>query len=150
MMQEQDIIKLSNGKDLHIGHADFQHALDLKDAIFKELADQKIDIPGVKDLNFNELSKAELTPVLLETIIKSVLNLDSSKEITRSVFECLKRCTYNKEKITHDTFNDIEIRKFYMQIKYEVIKKNILPFFQNLASLSEKVMGAVKEMGSQK
>ena len=46
-MSEMEVIKLSNGKELRLCFADFSVALDLKDAILKELAAQNIDIKAV-------------------------------------------------------------------------------------------------------
>lgn len=122
----------SNGVDVVINAAPFQDAIDLKDAIFDEIKSAGIDLSGF-DLKKVDLNK-EVNGDLLSMIVKSALSVDSSKKVFKAVFKCLGRCTYNHEKITPNTFEEVEAREVYYEIVIACVKENLAPFIKGLAS----------------
>lgn len=82
----------------------------------------------------------------LKDMFLSCLTSHSLKE---AILACLKRCTYNKQRITSwDIFDDIKAREDYLPVCWEVCKFNLAPFTRNLfAKLS---MFANKNTVSQK
>lgn len=118
-----------SGVTVVINPAKLKVATALKNAIFREIGKSGIKLPPDKiDL------KTEITGELVETIVQPILLLDSSPEVEKAIFDCLIFCTYDHEKITYDTFEDIEARADYYEVVIECIKDNLMPFFKNLVS----------------
>lgn len=118
--------KAASGADVMITAAPFQDAMALKNAIAKELAktDLKLDIKKL-DLNAN---------IDLNAIIGAVLVIDSSEAFNVALQKCLIRCTYNKQKVTYETFEPEAARGDYYEIVAACLKANLQPFFKGLNS----------------
>ena len=57
-----------------------------------------------------------------------------------AILACLKRCTYNKQRITSwDIFDDINAREDYLAVCWEVVKFNLTPFTKSLISKFNEV-----------
>ena len=70
-----------------------------------------------------------------ETGISSIfLALDSSPEVFKCLFECLKKSTYNDVKITMETFDKDDARQDLYEVFFYCLKVNIYPFFKPLLS----------------
>jgi hypothetical protein len=69
-----------------------------------------------------------------------LLKLFVDPEVDKLLWECLQRCTYNKEKITKETFNDSKAKPNYYPIKCACLHKNIAPFMTALSSLLASLM----------
>ena len=69
-----------------------------------------------------------------------MLTLLGSPRIEAAFFECAKTCTLDVkgpvEKITRETFEPAEARRDLIPIALEVMKENLLPFFEDLFSTS--------------
>lgn len=127
----------TSGAKVHVRVAPFKDSMALKNAITKELSTKGIDLSTLtfKDENGKDKKIGDIdTKELLSPIVNSVLALDSSDEVYRAVFKCLERCTYNGEKITENTFEDVEARGDYYEILLSCLKENIFPFFGGLRS----------------
>ena len=112
-----------NGAEIVINEADFISSLKLKNAVLKAIKESGVDIAKI------DLEK--ITIASLEPIIAIVLSADTSDDVQKAVFKCLLRCTYNKEKITEDTFKPTVARKDYYEIVIACLKENLSPFFES-------------------
>lgn len=130
-----------NGAVIKIDCASFDNAMSLKNSIVKELASSGIDI---KAFEFNSIAQMEINPELVSSVIKSVLFVDCSVSFNDALFKCMERCTYNKEKITKATFEEVEARENYYLVAFEVIKENISPFFKGAVSGIKAIMQTMK------
>lgn len=89
-----------------------------------------------------EVKKAglELKPEMLEedltSLFDGLLQLIGSEELFQCVLECAKTCTYDMGngalKIEHGTFEPAIARKDLVPVAMEVMKLNILPFFEGV------------------
>ena len=126
--------------------ADFKSAMELKDAIGRELANSKIKI------DINSLGSIMDTDLDIMSIAGIVGQLDSSTEIQDAIFKCLIRCTYREEKITKDLFEDVSMRKHYYPMIWECIKVNLSPFYEGVRSELSKnprIQGALATLQGQ-
>lgn len=68
----------------------------------------------------------------------------TSPAMEDAILSCLKRCTYNKQRITSwDIFDKEEARQDYLIVCWEVCKFNLAPFTK---SLFAKLSGLIKEI----
>lgn len=107
---------------VNVGALPAEVVFPLKAAIEREFVKSGIDLAKLK----NDASALTFIPL--------VLAADSSPEVHDALFNCLARCTYNSEKITIDTFNDIKAREDYYDIIAELLTVNIWPFFKRAFS----------------
>ena len=119
-----------NGSKADIKILPFQEAIELKNVLFKSIADSKISMNSLKGIQTDTL----ITIELIEPLVNSVLFVDSNPKFNEVLMKCLGRCLYNGVKITYQTFEEIESREHYYPIVIELIKVNIIPFFKGLAS----------------
>lgn len=111
-----------SGAKVIINQAPFRDAMALKNAIVSELAKNKIDISSLSaDTDVGGL-------------LSALMSVDASDVVYDKIMVCLSRCTYNGEKITEDTFEDVSARGDYYEVVIACLKENILPFFQGLLS----------------
>lgn len=54
--------------------------------------------------------------------------IESSPAVKKAVYKCLERCTYNGQKITKATFEDVTARQDYAEIVRSCIEVNQAPF----------------------
>lgn len=127
--------KGKNGKTIVINPADFASALELKNAIQAKL----------KLNNFESLKGADLLKLDAAPFFEILMALDSSKRVNKAIFSCLLRCTYDGEKITEKTFEDIKARDDYYEIIFNCVKENISPFFGGLTSVLTNLLGKTKD-----
>ena len=119
------------GVEVKINPANFALADKLRKQVVRELKNINIDIP---EKSLKNKPKSEI----INVIINSLLTLDASDELQSIIFQCLTNCTYNREKIIYDTFEDMDARGYYYQIIGGCLQVNLTPFFKNLfAELSE-------------
>ena len=117
-------IKVPSGAEVKLVYGGFQASMNLKKAISEALTSQ--GGLALKGLNKDaDLSEA----------IPLILAIDSSEKVHDCIFECLKKSTYNKEKITKDTFDENEdMIQDYYPIAIACIKRNIRPLSPSLFS----------------
>ena len=120
---------LNTGAVLIVRPAPFVDCLKLKNAIFKELSTQKMDIASL-DLQGTDLS----------AIFAPLMALDSSEEVNKAIFKVAQRSTYNGQKITLEIFEEEEAREDYYSVILEVLKVNLNPFKKGLVSSFEHLI----------
>lgn len=113
-------INLPSGAILEINLAPFADADKLNKSVAKELKSLKID----SQMEFED-------PNFIKDMVCAAI---SSDEIMAALWVCFKRCTYNGQKITVDSFESEEGRGDYFFICREVLVGNCLPFFKSLLS----------------
>lgn len=115
-------------ENLRITEASFELAFDLKDCFAEALLNIGINLDeGVLD--------GEVSEKGIETLVKSVLAVSSSKKVRNALFACCQTVLYGQDKVDRDFFMKVENRKLYYPIMIEVAKANISPFFEGLASM---------------
>lgn len=120
----------TSGAKVKINPADFRSAMALKSSIAKEISNSDFEVSGFnleKDINIADFAKL-------------ALSVDSSPAVYKALFDCLARCTYDGQKITEATFEDINARKDYYEIVIACLKENLLPFFNGLVSKLNTIM----------
>jgi len=118
-----------SGAKVKIVSSDFKEVISLKNAVTRELKNSGVNFANIDIQKFDILDSK-----ILNTILEAVLSLDSSDEVYKNVFVCLKRCLYNGQKITEDLFEDEAVREDYYQIVFETLKENLRPFFKGVVS----------------
>ena len=113
-----------SGAAVIINAASFETALNLKDAVEREVA----------------MSNMGLS-------LGTALMVDSSPAVRKALWECLVRCTYNNEKIVPATFNDQQKRGDYYDIAFACWKENCSPLVGPLFSLFAEY-GLVMKQGN--
>lgn len=124
-----------SGAKVRINPADFRDAMALKSAIAKEISKSDFD-----------LSAGSLTDKIdIADFAKIALAVDSSDAVYDCVFKCLVRCTYDGQKITEATFEDVNSRQDYYEIVIACLKENLLPFFGGLVSKLKPLLDKVNQ-----
>lgn len=118
-------VSLPSGAELEITLAPFLEGEKLFSATAECLKsvnfDGKIDIEELS-AGFNSLKDAFLACI-------------TSREMKDALLSCLKRCTYNGQRITSwDIFDDANARQDYLTVCWEVCKFNLAPFMKSLIS----------------
>ena len=114
----KEIITKGTGAKVKFSEVDFLTANKLKSILTKSAKNQ-----GYK------LSELDAE--------KTIEVLDCNKEVVDILFECLKRCSYDGEKITVDIFEDPKRWADYYEIMLTCLEVNYTPFFVNPSSLSK-------------
>lgn len=126
-----DIITKNSGKTVEIKPASFQDAINLKKAAAKCLYDAGI----VKNLDFQNIELESL----IDKIAELLFCAETSTEVEKALFDCLKSCYIEengiKNKITREIFDEKpELREDYYQIISRCAEENLRPFFKSLVS----------------
>lgn len=141
-------ITVSSGAEVKINVADWTSSKRLQKAINLAIKKSGVELSKVDIEQLFSGSKSEmLTSVksgALDSLLDLVLSVDSDDEVEKALFKCLERCTYNGEKITKDTFEDVEARGDYYEIVIHCLKENLAPFFRPLLSKLKKLAPSVK------
>jgi hypothetical protein len=127
--------KTQNGVSVMIAPADFKDVMGLKSAIAKELSGSNFSYTGGfnldKDIDFADFAKLALL-------------IDSSPLVYDKIFTCLARCTYDGQRITESTFEDIKAREDYYEIVIACLKENLAPFFKGLLSRLSPLLAKIQ------
>ncbi|MBQ0113345.1 MAG: hypothetical protein KBT03_09470 [Bacteroidales bacterium] len=107
-----------NGAKVVINPCSLFDAFKLKSEIQKALLKNNIKIEEVFE----------------KDIVSLFLALDSSEEIFKCMFACLKKSTYNDIKITEEVFEKEDARGDLYEVFFACLKVNIYPFFKPLLS----------------
>ena len=128
----QKKVSLPSGAELEITLAPFMEGERLFSATAECLKSVKID--GNMDVenfasNINSMKDAFLSCL-------------TSFDMKEAILACLKRCTYNKQRITSfEIFESVDARQDYLMVCWEVCKFNLAPFTKSLFS---KLSGLVE------
>lgn len=128
----QNKVSLPSGAELEMTLAPFMEGERLFTATAECLKSVKVDgNTDVQDLtsNINSLKDAFLTCL-------------TSQAMKDAILACLKRCTYNKQRITSwDVFDNVEARQDYLAVCWEVVRFNLSPFTKSLFSKLSGLIG---------
>lgn len=114
---DKEII-LKTGNKLTFQYAQFEVQMVLLNVATEEI--KKVDI-NATDSN-----------ALSSSLIKLVTIAMASNEMNSIFWRCANTCLYNGERITQKTFESIDARKDYLEIKYHIFKENLSIFFSSL------------------
>lgn len=135
-------VRVPSGAKVEIEEASLELALQIQDAIdavllpldlkfssvvksYYSLIEAKLE-RGEETTNSSELYSLDGAG---EILAKGFMAIKSSKRIRELVFEALKRCRYNDEKITMLTFDSGKSRGDYYPVFLKVLEVNVMPFF---------------------
>lgn len=123
-------VSLPSGAELEMTLAPFMEGERLFSATAECLKGVKVDgNTDVSDLTSN-----------LNSLKDMFLSCLTSQAMKEAILACLKRCTYNKQRITSwDIFDDIQAREDYLAVCWEVVKFNLTPFMKSLISKFNEV-----------
>ena len=121
-------IKLTNGKILNPMPSSFKKANRLKKIFLTEVTKEKLPI------SFTDLKK-ELKSEDIEKLIAFILNLDASEELENAILDCSDKSLIDGERISLEFFENVENWEILSEIKLELLKVNLLPFFKSLPML---------------
>lgn len=121
----QKKVSLPSGAELEITLAPFMEGERLFTATAECLKSVKVDgKTDVQDLTSN-----------INSLKDAFLSCLTSQDMKDAILVCLKRCTYNRKRITSwDVFDSIEARQDYLAVCWEVVKFNLTPFMKSLIS----------------
>ena len=121
----QKKVSLPSGAELEITLAPFMEGERLFTATAECLKSVKVDgKTDVQDLTSN-----------INSLKDAFLSCLTSQDMKDAILVCLKRCTYNKQRITNwDVFDSVEARQDYLAVCWEVVKFNLTPFMKSLIS----------------
>lgn len=138
-MLEPKEFELLSGKKLVVNIANFGTAIQLSQALLKCLknADIKFDKDSLNSLDFANLTE---NPMLIGAFAKAALDAFTDSTIDVVFWEMAKKCTYDGLRVTEELFNNsIDARQDFYQLKFIILKENVLPFFPQLrTTLAEK------------
>ncbi len=131
-------ITVPSGAKVVIGEVSLEEALALQDEI--DLALLPYNQSCTKAIkSYFAMMTSKLENGEIDIHLKDIYTLDglpemclavkSSKRVRDRMFDCLKRSTYNDQKITVSTFDNVNARADYYPIFIACLKENILPFF---------------------
>jgi hypothetical protein len=127
-------VSLPSGAELEMTLAPFLEGEKLFSATAECLKTVKME-----GLNTEDLSAS------FESLKSAVLSCITSKELKEALLACLKRCTYNGQRITSwDIFEDVNAREDYLSVCWEVVKFNLTPFTKSLFSKFSMSLGVAK------
>ena len=123
-------VSLPSGAELEMTLAPFMEGERLFSATAECLKGVKVDgNADVSDLTSN-----------LNNLKDMFLSCLTSQDMKDAILACLKRCTYNKQRITSwDIFDDVKAREDYLAVCWEVVKFNLTPFTKSLISKFNEV-----------
>lgn len=127
-------VSLPSGAELEMTLAPFLEGEKLFSATAECLKSVKADGLNTEDITAS-----------FDSLKNAVLACITSKELKEALLACLKRCTYNGQRITSwDIFEDINAREDYLSVCWEVVKFNLTPFTKNLFAKFSMSLGVDK------
>lgn len=136
-----DQVDLKSGRTLIVSIAPFDPANNLRKALLAEIraVNMTIDIKRLLKSKMSlDMEIADVPPEAINIIKDVVLELLTSDEVEKCVWECAAKCTIDGRKVAKGTltepgsFDAKEHRGDYLLVAWEVIKANVGPFFGSL------------------
>lgn len=121
-------VNLKSGHVLGFGIAPFSVANKLRKVVAAELLKVELQI---EKIDF-KADFSKLDPKALNSVKNVAMQLLASDALEAAVFECLARCTLDGEAIKRDSFEEEAMRGDFLPCAWEVIRRNLAPFFANL------------------
>lgn len=138
MLEPKDFT-LASGKTLTINIANFGTAIQLSQALLKCIknAGIKLDKESITNIDFSNIVES---PFLINALVQAILDAFTDAHIDAVFWEMAKKCTYDGLRVTEELFNNsIDARQDFYQVKFLILKENVLPFFPKLrTTLAEK------------
>lgn len=117
-------ISLPSGHTLELGTPDWAPAKKLFKTLARELKGVDVDIEKL------DLGKLLETDVLrFKDLVLQVLGSDA---LETCMFECAQQSLLEGQKITSQTFQNVDLRQDYLPVAWEVMKLTLTPFFASL------------------
>tara|TARA_R110000744_G_scaffold185884_2_gene305276 strand:- start:1242 stop:1661 length:420 start_codon:yes stop_codon:yes gene_type:complete len=110
--------KAPSGAKVVVNPADWESTISLQSAISKDIAGNKFSL-GMK----NEEGEQDFSD-----LVRVAFSISGSSDVREALYSCLSRCTRSGEKITKETFEEVEARQDFIQICIECAKINLSPF----------------------
>lgn len=127
-------VSLPSGAELEMTLAPFLEGERLFSATAECLKSVKADGLNTEDITAS-----------FDSLKNAVLACITSKDMKEALLACMKRCTYNGQRITSwDVFEDINAREDYLSVCWEVVKFNLTPFTKSLFAKFSMSLGAIK------
>lgn len=126
-------IQLKSGNTLNFQLAPIKDAIQLFRAVVSSFATRGIELKLDRETEINigqiflDNSKA-----FLGGLSDVICNEQVEEILLRLANGCNYECRGRKERITMDTFEDVEARCDYFEILFHVAKENLTPFFASL------------------
>ena len=127
-------ITLPSGAVLEIQAAPFETVMDAIQIIARELAKVDLKIGGDVLKRVKEGGEVGVEDLDLSVLKDSILLLVGSKEFRPMLAELFRSATYDGLKVDATTWTSEKARGDYFLAAWEVIKKNVSPFFGPLLS----------------
>lgn len=122
---------LKSGKVLTLQIASFAVASKLRQAVAIELKGVNLGetFKIAAGASATDLGGMDLPVDALKNLVCQFL---ASEAVERAVFECMKVCQYQGERIGQDTFEPEDAREDFLPVAWEVMVMNLAPFFKGL------------------
>lgn len=131
----QTKVSLPSGAELELTLAPFTEGERLFTAAAECLKSVKVDA----SMDIEDASQS------INSLKDGILSCLTSRQLKEAILACLKRCTYNKQRITSwDIFEDANARQDYLAVCWEVVKFNLTPFTKNLFSKFSGILASIK------
>lgn len=117
---------LPSGAVLEVTPLPYEEAWGVAQVLVSEIGKLNVDLKGI---DFTSLTAMDV--LAFKNPICAII---ASKEILDVVKAAFKRCTYNGQKITVDTFESSDSRADFLPVAFYVLKVNVSPFFGSLLS----------------
>ena len=133
-------IQLGDKFTLKLARASFTDALALKRLVLKKVKVGDISLDNIDPSNIQDIAQMDTGSDFFKSVIAQVMLLEADEEIEQAILKCAKKSTINNEKITFDLFEDVELWPHLLDLKVEVLKYNLSPFFKGVLSSFERLM----------
>ena len=126
-----------NGKELIVQPSSFRNVMDLKRVISKALRADGITL-DLKEITIDEkdFKKSDIGKETLGSLIENLLAIVTDENVENALFKCCEKVVMlDKELIDLSFFEKVENRQYYYPIMLEVLKVNLMPFFEKISSM---------------
>ena len=140
---------LGNNYKFKVCTASYKDATHLKNLMLKNL---KIKGLNLESVDFEKLLDMDINSDggdFILSVVDLIKELEANEDIEAQIIKCAQKCSINKEKVTEETFDNPDLWPYLIEIKVEIIKANVLPFFKNLPSTLSKIMEKVTKVSSE-
>jgi hypothetical protein len=128
---------LPSGALLEGAPLSYQESWHVSQALVKEIERLKIDLDKI---DLSQLTEANPNDIKIDFILQlkdPLCSILGSQKIVEAVDKCFAKFTYDKMRITSQTFEKREARQDYLFAAFYVLWENVSPFFAGLSSFSK-------------
>lgn len=126
-----------NGKELIVQPSSFKNGMVLKRVISKALRADGITL-DLNEITIDEkdFKKSNVGKETLGSLIENLLAISTDENIENALLKCCEKVVMlDKELIDYSFFEPVENRQYYYPIMIEVLKVNLMPFFEQISSM---------------